>query len=39
MHDFLEMSFALSPIGILHVNPQLDAKLEYDRDVFHGYVD
>ncbi len=27
LHDFLEMSFALPPIKMLHVNPQLVAEL------------
>jgi len=33
------MPFALPPAEMLCVNPQLVAKLDYDRDVFHGYVD
>jgi len=38
LHDFPEMSFALSPIKMLCVNPQLAAELDYDRDVLHGYI-
>jgi len=39
LHDFSEMSFALPPAKMLHVNPQLATELDYDRDVLHGYVD
>jgi hypothetical protein len=38
LHNFPKMSFALSLVEMLHVNPQLDAELDYDRDVLHGYV-
>jgi hypothetical protein len=38
LHDFPEMSFALPPVEMLHVNPQLDVELNYNKDVFHGYV-
>ncbi|KAH9547929.1 hypothetical protein CY35_11G060800 [Sphagnum magellanicum] len=38
LHDFSKMPFALSPIKMLRVNPQLAAKLDYDRDVLHGYI-
>jgi hypothetical protein len=33
------MSFALPPIKMLHVNPQLVAELDYDRDILHGNVE
>jgi hypothetical protein len=39
LHDFPKMSLVLPPIKMLHVNPQLAAELDYDRDVLHGYVD
>jgi hypothetical protein len=39
LHDFPEMSFALPLVEMLCVNPQLAVKLDYDRNVFHGYVD
>jgi len=32
------MSFALPPVNMLRVNPQLAAELDYDRGVFHGYI-
>jgi hypothetical protein len=38
LHDFSEMSLALSLVKMLRVNPQLDAELDYDRDVLHGYI-
>jgi len=38
LHDFSEMPLALSPEKMLCVNLQLDAELDYDRDVLHGYV-
>ncbi len=38
-HDFLEMPLVLLPAEMLCVNPQLVAELDYNRDVFHGYVD
>jgi len=38
LHDFLKMSFALPPVKMLRVNPQLAAELDYDRDVRHGYI-
>jgi hypothetical protein len=39
LHDFPEMPLVLPPTEMLRVNPQLDAKLNYDRDVLRGYVD
>jgi hypothetical protein len=39
LHDFSKMPLALPPAEMLRVNPQLVAKLDYDKDVFHGYVD
>jgi hypothetical protein len=39
LHDFSEMSLVLSPTKMLHVNPQLAAELDYNKDVFHGYID
>jgi len=38
LHDFLKLPLALSLVKMLHVNPQLAAKLDYDRDVLHGYI-
>jgi len=38
LHDFPKMSFTLPPVKMLHVNPQLAAKLDYDRNVLHGYI-
>jgi hypothetical protein len=32
------MLFALPPIKMLRVNPQLATKLNYDKNVFHGYI-
>jgi hypothetical protein len=32
------MSFVLPLVEMLRVNPQLVAKLDYDRDVLHGYI-
>ncbi len=39
LHDFPKMLLALLPIKTLRVTPQLVVELDYDRDVFHGYVD
>ncbi len=39
LHNFLEMPLALPPVKVLCVNPQLVTRLDYDRDVFHGYID
>jgi hypothetical protein len=39
LHDFLEMLLALPLVEMLRVNPQLTMELDYDRDIFHGYVD
>jgi hypothetical protein len=39
LHNFPEMSLVLLLIEMLHVNPQLVAELDYNRDVLHGYVD
>jgi hypothetical protein len=39
LHDFSKMLLALPLAKMLHVNPQLAAELDYDRDVLHGYVD
>jgi hypothetical protein len=39
LHDFPKMPLALPPTETLHVNPQLLAELNYDRDVLHRYVD
>jgi len=39
LHDFSEMSLTLPLVKMLRVNLQLVAKFNYDRDVFHGYVD
>jgi len=38
LHDFPKMPLALSPVKMLHVNLQLVAELDYDRDVLHGYI-
>ncbi len=38
LHNFLKMLLALLPVEMLRVNPQLDAKFNYDRDVLHRYV-
>jgi len=32
------MPLALPLVKMLHVNPQLAAELDYDRDVLHGYI-
>jgi energy-coupling factor transporter ATP-binding protein EcfA2 len=32
------MSLALLPVKMLCVNPQLAIELDYDRDIFHGYI-
>jgi len=39
LHDFLKMLFALLLEEMLHVNLQLVAEFDYNKDVFHGYVD
>jgi hypothetical protein len=39
LDDFPKMLLALPPAEMLRVNPQLAAELDYDRDVFHGYID
>jgi hypothetical protein len=39
LHDFSKMPFALPLVEMLHVNLKLVAELDYNRDVFHGYVD
>jgi hypothetical protein len=39
LHDFPKMPLVLSTAKMLHVNPQLDVELDYDRDILHGYVD
>ncbi len=39
LHDFPKMPLTLPPTEMLRVNPQLVAKLNYDKDVLHGYVD
>jgi hypothetical protein len=31
LHDFLKMSFALPPVEMLRVNPQLATELDYDK--------
>jgi primosomal protein N' len=38
LHEFPEMPLTLPPIKMLRVNPQLDAELDYNRDVLHGYI-
>jgi len=38
LHHFLEMLLVLSSAEMLCVNPQLATKLDYDRDVLHGYI-
>jgi hypothetical protein len=38
LHDFSEMPLVLPPVKMLRVNPQLVAELDYDRNVFHGYI-
>jgi hypothetical protein len=38
LHDFPKMLFTLPPAEMLRVNLQLATKLNYDRDVLHGYV-
>jgi len=38
LHDFPEMPLALPLVKMLHVNLQLAAELDYDRDVLHGYI-
>jgi hypothetical protein len=38
LHDFPKMSLALMHVEVLHVNLQLAAELDYDRNVLHGYV-
>jgi hypothetical protein len=39
LHNFSKMPFALPHVEMLRVNPQLAMELDYDRDVFHSYVD
>jgi hypothetical protein len=39
LHDFSKMPLALPLEKMFCVNPQLAAKLDYNRDVLHGYVD
>ncbi len=39
LHDFLKMLLVLPPVEMLCVNLQLVVELDYDRDVFHRYVD
>jgi hypothetical protein len=36
---FPEMPLVLLPAKMLHVNLQLATKLDYDRDILHGYVE
>jgi len=38
LHDFPKMPLALLPVKMLHVNPQLAAEFDYNRDVLHGYI-
>jgi len=38
LHDFPEMPLPLSPVKMLHVNLQLATELDYDRNIFHGYI-
>jgi len=38
LHDFSKMSLALPFVEMLHVNLQLAMKFDYDKDVFHGYI-
>jgi hypothetical protein len=38
LHDFSKMSLVLPLAKMLHVNPQLAAKLDYNKDVLHVYV-
>ncbi len=38
LHDFSKMPFALPPVKMLRVNPQLAAELDYNRNVLHGYI-
>jgi hypothetical protein len=38
LHDFSKMPFALPPVKMLRVNPQLAIELDYDRDILHGYI-
>jgi hypothetical protein len=38
LHDFLERPLALPPAKMLCVNPQLDAELDYNKNILHGYV-
>jgi hypothetical protein len=37
-HDFPKMPLTLPLVEMLHVNPQLVVELDYDKDIFHGYV-
>jgi hypothetical protein len=37
LHDFPKMPPTLLPVEMLRVNLQLATKLDYDRDVLHGY--
>jgi hypothetical protein len=39
LHNFWKMPLTLPLAEMLHVNLLLDAELNYDRDVFHGYID
>jgi hypothetical protein len=39
LHNFSKMPLALPPTEMLRVNPELAAELDYDKNVFHGYVD
>jgi hypothetical protein len=38
LHDFPEMSLALPLVKMMLVNLQLAAKLDYDKNVLHGYI-
>jgi len=38
LHHFLEMPLVLSSVEMFRANPQLATKLDYDRDVLHGYI-
>ncbi|CAM6019813.1 unnamed protein product [Sphagnum balticum] len=33
------MSFVLPPAEMLRVNPQLATEFDYDKDIFHDYVE
>ncbi len=39
LHNFSEILLILPPAKMLSVNLQLATELDYDRDVFHGYID